>query len=351
MLAFFLAEGVIDASAMTARMDFVPIDQLAAFIDKKATVDIIGIVTSVGQVGSTKRKSDATELLRRDITLVDRGLKTVNVTLWGDSAEAVGGPLQTALDSIGGSHPVLAVSNCRVSSFNGVSVSTLMRTRCIQDPVDMPEATSLKEWYDSVGHSQTTTAVGEGLATAIKPQNGIRERLDLSGVRLAAPPTPDAKPVYSTVAAAVATINPDQTLYYLASPENNRKVTEQGPGQFYCEYDGKTYPTAIRRYIMTAHLTDGSGELPVQIFNDQAETLLGTSADDLHALRTDRPAHFKSLLQGAMWTEWVVRVKAQAQEYNGDIRQRYAVAEILPMDFSAETKRTLNLIGGGAATA
>lgn len=64
---------------------------------------------------------------------------------------------------------------------------------------------------------------------------------------------------------------------------------------------------------MTARLTDGSGELPVQVFNDQAEALLGRSADDLHALRETAPATFKALLQEAAWTEWVLRVKAQAQ--------------------------------------
>lgn len=111
----------------------------------------------------------------------------------------------------------------------------------------------------------------------------------------------------------MAAINPDQNLYYLACPENNRKVEEQGPGQFYCDYDGKTYPSAVRRYIMSARLTDGSGELPVQVFNDQAEVLLGKSADDLHELRESDPARFKALLKDATWTEWVLRVKAQAQ--------------------------------------
>lgn len=66
-------EGDIDTSAMTARMDFVAIEQLAAFVDKKAPVDIIGVVTAAGQLGSVKRKTDASEIQRRDITLVDQG--------------------------------------------------------------------------------------------------------------------------------------------------------------------------------------------------------------------------------------------------------------------------------------
>ena len=38
----------------------------------QAPVDIIGVVTAAGPLGSVKRKSDATELARRDITLTDQ---------------------------------------------------------------------------------------------------------------------------------------------------------------------------------------------------------------------------------------------------------------------------------------
>lgn len=89
------------AAAMVARMDFIAIDQLAAFVDKKAPVDLIGVVTSVGQVGSVKRKTDQTELSRRDITMVDRSCKTVTVTLWGDNAEKAGSELEKLLDAGG----------------------------------------------------------------------------------------------------------------------------------------------------------------------------------------------------------------------------------------------------------
>lgn len=82
----------------------------------------------------------------------------------------------------------------------------------------------------------------------------------------------------------------------------------------------------------------------IQIFNDQAELLLGRSADDMAALKASDPAQFNALLTDAAWTEWVLRVKAQAQEYNGDIRKRYAIADIKPIDYNVEARRTLDLI-------
>lgn len=38
----------------------------------QAGIDMMGVVTSVGQLGSVKRKSDSSELSRRDITLLDQ---------------------------------------------------------------------------------------------------------------------------------------------------------------------------------------------------------------------------------------------------------------------------------------
>lgn len=332
------------------RMEFVPIDQLVAFVDKKAPIDLIGVVTSVQPLGSVKRKSDSSELSRRDVTLVDSARKTVTVTLWGSTAEGVGSELEAAA---AGSHkPVVAISSCRVSSYNGVSVSTLGRSQVFIDPTTetVPEAQAIRTWWDTEGAGAEMQAVGEGMATALKPDGagGASRRRDLSQIRKEAPATPDAKPVYTTVQVAVANINPDQSMWYLACPENNRKVVEQNGGYF-CEYDGRTYATATKRYIMSAKFTDISGELNVQVFDDQAKVLLGRSADDAAEVREKEPSKFSALLQDATWSEWVLRVKAQAQEYNGETRQRYAVVEIKPVDFVAETRRALELIAAPTA--
>lgn len=47
-------------------------------------------------------------------------LKTVVVTLWGSSAEGVGRELEEQAEAA----PVVAISACRVSSYNGVSGET-----------------------------------------------------------------------------------------------------------------------------------------------------------------------------------------------------------------------------------
>ncbi|PSC74962.1 putative ethanolamine kinase [Micractinium conductrix] len=142
---------------------------------------------------------------------------------------------------------------------------------------------------------------------------GPAERESLEVFRASAPASTDDKPRYATVGATFAFINADQALYYMANPENNRKVVKQGPGQYYCEYDGTTLPTMVRRYIFAAKVMDESGEVLVQVFNEQAEQLLGMKADELADIRDADPKRYNEVLQGALWQDSVLRVKAQAQ--------------------------------------
>lgn len=332
-------EDQIDASAMKTRMNFVAIDQLPVFVDKKAHVDVIGIVTAVGAPGSVKRKSDSTEVQRRDVTIADSSLKTVILTLWGERADVEGDALNSMLTN--GKNPILAASACRVSSYNGVTLSTGMRSTVLIDP-ENDEAQELRTWYETTGATSAMNAVGEGVASAAKPS--MKRYCDLSEVEAKAPATPDEKPFYATVNAMLAFVNPDQTLYYLACPENNRKVVEQGPGEYFCEYDGKTYPSAVRRYVASARVIDDSGILSAQIFNDQAEIIFGKQADRMHEIRESDAAAYKTALAQSQWNEWTMRVKCQAQEYNGEIRKRYAIIEAQPINYAKESKRILQMI-------
>lgn len=49
---------------------------------------------------------------------------------------------------------------------------------------------------------------------------------------------------------------------------NAMQVVEQN-GQWYCEYDGKTYPSMVRRYVTTIRCTDNTAELTLNGFNEQ----------------------------------------------------------------------------------
>ena len=130
---FELAPDQGDAAGMSSKLSYVSIDRLAAHVGKKAPVDVLGLALDVAPLGSVKRKSDETELARRDVTLLDASGKTVTLTLWGKHAEEEGAALEQAKNGGGGAGedgvaaaagtpccpPVLSVSHCRVGDYGG----------------------------------------------------------------------------------------------------------------------------------------------------------------------------------------------------------------------------------------
>lgn len=180
------------------------------------------------------------------------------LTLWGNMAEGIGAEIEAQAAE----NPILAVSHCRVSAFNGVSVSALQRSVVSVNPSNAaaPGAEALRTWWTSEGSLEAAsfTAVGEGLTGARTPGGpgaaATQAHLSLTDIKATAPATSDGKPVFSSTTATVASINPDQTLYYPANPENNRKVVETGDGQWYCEFSGTTLPSMVRRYILQVSL-------------------------------------------------------------------------------------------------
>ena len=47
----------------------------------QVSVDLIGVVTQAGPIGSVKRKADNSELLRRDVTLTDQRWEPLGFSL------------------------------------------------------------------------------------------------------------------------------------------------------------------------------------------------------------------------------------------------------------------------------
>lgn len=62
------------------------------------------------------------------------------------------------------------------------------------------------------------------------------------------------------------------------------QVIEQN-GKWLCEAEGKTYDSMTRRYIMNMQITDFTGQNHINVYNDHAQQLLGTTADEMAVLK------------------------------------------------------------------
>ncbi|KAL1541691.1 Replication protein A 70 kDa DNA-binding subunit B [Salvia divinorum] len=317
------------------KFSFTPIDELGPFVNGRELVDVIGVVQSVSPTMSIRRKSNNETIPKRDIVIADETKKTVVVSLWNDLATSVGQELLDMADK----SPVVAIKSLKVGEFQGVSLSALSKSIILVDP-DTPEAKKLRSWYDSEGKDTSLAAIGNDLS--LSNRNGARsmytDRVTLSHITSNLSLGED-KPVYFSIKAYISTIKPDQTMWYRACKTCSKKVTEAVGSGYWCEGCQKNEDDCSLRYIMAVKVSDASGEAFVSVFNEQAEKMIGCTADELNEIKlNDGEASYQKKLKDATWVPHLFRVSVAQNEYNNEKRQRITVRAVAPIDYAAESK-------------
>ncbi|WOH03440.1 hypothetical protein DCAR_0622838 [Daucus carota subsp. sativus] len=324
------------------KFNFIPIDQLGPYVNNSELVDVIGVVQSVSPTMSIRRKSNNETIPKRDITIADESKKTVVVSLWNDLATTIG---QELLD-IADQSPVIAIKSLKVGDFQGVSLSSLSRSVIVVNP-ETPESKKLKSWYDSEGKESPMASVGTGLSPSSKSggRSMYSDRVSISYIT-SNPSLGEEKPVFFSAKGYISFIKPDQSMWYRACKTCNKKVTEAIGSGFWCEGCQKNDDQCNLRYIMVAKVADASGEAMLSFFNDQAETVVGCSAEELDSLKSQEEdgTPYQMKLKEATWVPHLFRVSVVPQEYNNEKRQRITVRTVAPVDYAAESRFLLEEI-------
>ncbi|CAF1716421.1 hypothetical protein HID58_084661 [Brassica napus] len=321
------------------KFNFVPIEELGMYVNQKELIDLIGVVQSVSPTMSIRRRTDNEMIPKRDITLADESKKTVVVSLWNDLATGVGQELLDMADK----SPVIAIKSLKVGDFQGVSLSTIRRSNVVINP-ESPEAKKLKSWFDSEGKEASMSSIGSGISPLAK--NGswsmYTDRVLLSHIT-SNPSLGEEKPVFFSTRGYISFIKPDQTMWYQACKTCNKKVTEAMDSGYWCEGCQKKDEECSLRYIMVVKVSDSTGEAWFSSFNDEAENIIGCSADELNKLRSEggEVNEFQTKLKEATWSSHVFRISVTQNEYNGEKRQRVTVKGVAPVDFAAEARLLL----------
>ncbi|KAL8111128.1 replication protein A 70 kDa DNA-binding subunit B-like [Apium graveolens] len=324
------------------KFNFIPIDQLGPYVNNSELVDVIGVVQSVSPTMSIRRKSNNENIPKRDITIADESKKTVVVSLWNDLATTIG---QELLD-IADQSPVVAIKSLKVGDFQGVSLSSLSRSVIVVNP-ETPESKKLKSWYDSEGKESPMASVGTGLSPSSKSggRSMYTDRVSISYIT-SNPSLGEEKPVFFSAKGYISFIKPDQSMWYRACKTCNKKVTEAIGSGFWCEGCQKNDDQCNLRYIMVAKVADASGEAMLSFFNDQAETVVGCSAQELDNLKSQEGdgTSYQMKLKEVTWVPHLFRVSVVPQEYNNEKRQRITVRAVAPVDYAAESRFLLEEI-------
>ena len=192
-------------AAPVLRYELVSFDMLGSKLGSRATVDVLGVVTHCGDLGSVARKSDGAALARRDLTLLDSTARTVKLTLWNALAEEQGADIAARCAAAPTAPPIIAVKGVRVSDYNGVSLSTVARSVLAVEPNELPATAALRAWYVAGGASAPTTEAGAGYAGA-RGTGATAASAPLATLSDVQPDTlaaADAKPEWATLCACV----------------------------------------------------------------------------------------------------------------------------------------------------
>uniref|UniRef100_A0A0E0GIZ1 Replication protein A subunit n=1 Tax=Oryza nivara TaxID=4536 RepID=A0A0E0GIZ1_ORYNI len=321
--------------------NFVKIDQLGPYVGGRELVDVIGVVQSVSPTLSVRRKIDNETIPKRDIVVADDSSKTVTISLWNDLATTTGQELLDMVDSA----PIIAIKSLKVSDFQGLSLSTVGRSTIVVNP-DLPEAEQLRAWYDSEGKGTSMASIGSdmGASRVGGARSMYSDRVFLSHIT-SDPNLGQDKPVFFSLNAYISLIKPDQTMWYRACKTCNKKVTEAIGSGYWCEGCQKNDAECSLRYIMVIKVSDPTGEAWLSLFNDQAERIVGCSADELDRIRKEEGDDSYLLkLKEATWVPHLFRVSVTQNEYMNEKRQRITVRSEAPVDHAAEAKYMLEEI-------
>ncbi|TYG76596.1 hypothetical protein ES288_D03G126300v1 [Gossypium darwinii] len=324
------------------KFNFVPIDQLGPYVNGRELVDIIGVIQSVNTVSNIKRRIDNENIPKRDLIVADETKKTVVVSLWNELANNVGQELFDNADK----SPIVAIKSLKVGDFQGVSLSTLGKSSVMINP-DIPEAKKLRSWYDSEGKGSSMASIGLGLSPSSKTgaRSMYTDRVSLTHIT-SNPSLGDEKPAFFSIKAFVSLIRPEQAMWYRACKTCNKKVTEAVGSGYWCEGCQKNDEECNLRYIMVSKISDTRGEAWVSAFNEEAEKIVGCSADELDKLKSEQGDidGYQQKLKEATWVPHLFKVSVTQNEYNNEKRQRITVKAVAPINFAEESRFLLEEI-------
>jgi replication factor A1 len=335
-----LNEADDDGSVAQIHYNFTKIADLDS-IDVKGNCDIVAAVHEISEVSEIIVRSTGEPMKKRSITLVDDSNASVELTLWRNQAET----LLTEADLA--RHPIILLRNASRGDYGGVCLNTTRATVIEIDPTNVPEANSLRGWYDAGGAtgSQFQSLSGGMAAAGGGRILGDRKSLEQARVEDVAEGVASGS-AYFVMRGYVTFMKKDKDLSYPSDPETKKKVTSTAPGLWHSESTGRDYTDdeIIHRYICNMKVADFSGSEWMSAFDESGVVIIGRTAGEMRDLRSNDPNLFDSIVDDCYFRPYVMKVQVREQEYQGERKIRYSISRCENVDFISESRAILSEI-------
>ncbi|VEU45086.1 unnamed protein product [Pseudo-nitzschia multistriata] len=307
-------------------------------------VDVIGIVQDIGEVQSLVSKKTGQELKKADLTLIDDTGVQVRLTAWGRQAEEAA----SKLGGNGPDKPVVAFRRARVSDYGG---KTLSGGDPFPEP-DCPETEEVRSWWSSQGsraapvRSLSSAGGGAGRMDSFADRKTIA---DIKGQQLG---EHSEKGDFLCFKAHFTFLKKDKEggAWYTACPNkeepcrNRCKINQTTDGSYHCDRCNGTYPNCNRKWIFSGTVGDSTSNTWVSVFDEQAQQMLGRTADEMHEhYQTNQPL-YDACFAKAAFSEWVLKCRVRKEQVNDEYRTKVQVVRMEPVDYAAECREMIQAL-------
>jgi len=323
--------------------DFVPIAKMEKFQIEdrgKKMVDVCGIIKSADMDCTTlTSKTTGKEMFKRELIIVDQSKTQISLTLWGENAQK--------FDHSQYVGEIIAVKGAALGTFNGRSLSASFSS-IISYQIDQTGdeyAVKLMNWYNEEGNNENFKAITSqgsagGAVAEWKLLNNINADCQQAG-----------KPVYFVSKCTVTYVKKDNPAYRGcpgkegAETKCNKKLMDEGTGNYRCEKCDLTTAKFNWRLILNAQIADDTGAVYTTFFGEQGEQLLDMNAIDFGALLEDKEGAsekaYEKAISAPIFKEFILNNRATVDTYQDEQRVRVASTRLAEVNYANYAEKLL----------
>ncbi|GAB1863336.1 Replication protein A subunit [Camponotus japonicus] len=300
------------------QFDFCPISQVESK-EQNDLIDVLGVVTTFNDIQHIIQRTTGKELIKRDINLIDDSGAMICVALWEKEAE----------DFDGFNNPILAIKGARIGEFNGGKNLSLINSSILKKDPDLPEAHKLRKWYAAANHLENVKFLSRSSGGDFNtPLYTFREMTEARlGEKL------NCTDSYKVVA-TINLIRVENSIYKACPIDSCRKkLIDQSTGIFRCEKCNKDYPNFVYRLLANMNIADATGNRWTIAFNEVAEKILSTSAQELGELKENDNDAYMEKLNEANFKRFIFSLRVKSEVFQDEMRIKHTCTSVVPLNY------------------